>query len=175
MRKLSELYSELRQIHRRLEVDLQGARETPEYDLDATDRREIEIQTLGRAGKRPTLRAAQDHHEQVDNGSTSRAPDPSERISVQHAKEYDERSRPPRSRSRAAPSHHTTNSAPLDTLFTFAANHESRPFNLNKGLSREIGKGRRNRARSALTSDIREGEEENDDPHYGKSRRVARS
>lgn len=171
MRKLNELYGELRQIHRRLEVDLQGVRETPEYDHGATDHREIEIQTLGRAGKRPISRAAQDHHERIETRVTSRALDTSERISVQRGRECDERSRPPRPSSRAAPSHQTANSAPLDTLLALAPNRESRPFNLNRGLSREIEKGHRHRARSALTSDIREGEEENEDSRYGKNRR----
>lgn len=49
MRKLSDLYNELRQVHRRLEVDLRGVRDSKDYDHDIPRHSEMEIKTAGRS------------------------------------------------------------------------------------------------------------------------------
>ncbi|CAN8077036.1 unnamed protein product [Agarophyton chilense] len=50
MRKLTELYNELRKVHRRLEADLRGVRDANEFELDAPPGSEYEINTYGRSG-----------------------------------------------------------------------------------------------------------------------------
>lgn len=50
MRKLTELYKELRQVHRRLEADLRGVREPDDFEADPVPGSEFEINTLGRSG-----------------------------------------------------------------------------------------------------------------------------
>ncbi|KAI0566642.1 hypothetical protein FGB62_7g636 [Gracilaria domingensis] len=47
MRKLTELYNELRQVHRRLEADLRGVRDANEFEVDVVPGSEYEINTYG--------------------------------------------------------------------------------------------------------------------------------
>lgn len=51
MRKLNDLYNELRQVHRRLEADLRGVRESEDRDPDIIDRSEMEMRTVKKTAK----------------------------------------------------------------------------------------------------------------------------
>lgn len=174
MRKLSELYSELRQVHRRLESDLRGVRGVSDYE-DDVGRREIEIQTQPR--HTANTRLGRDDHEvneNADKRNEKRETGPSEQISHQGRRSYDAKRGASNSQSQFQGSPSPSNSVPLETLFTLAPTRPSRPFAMNRQRSKETGKARRRRQHSAIASD--DGVDGLDDgvKYTGKPRRSIR-
>lgn len=138
MRKLTELYSELRQVHRRLESDLRGVRDAPDYEEEGS--RQIEMQTRGR-------------------GAVTGGNEADENVEKREMGASESRYQAKQSRGHAAPSPSRSNSKPLETLFTLAPNHP-RPFVLDRRQSREGGKSRRRRQHSAVGSEQGDGRED---------------
>lgn len=68
MRKLSELYNELRQVHRRLEADLRGVREPNDFEAEPFPGSEFEINTHGRSGN-AGIRDGPGSHNEREYGS----------------------------------------------------------------------------------------------------------
>lgn len=170
MRKLSELYSELRQVHRRLESDLRGVRETPDYNADSFERAAIEARTR--------TKHAQEAEEAGDDGrgdgiKKTSVPEQSEQISFQGAK-YREELGGVNSHSQAPRSPSASNSVPLETLFTLAPQHQTHPFALNRRHSKQTAKSRRRRQHSAAHSEVGADGDETVEKYAGKPRRGTR-
>lgn len=149
MRKLNELYTELRQIHKRLEVDLRGGRASHEHDVDASKYGAMEINTRRRGDHRSPIQTSRPPNSEVrDTRANDRPVDKSERISMNPAggpqRKDVERQRHSRLGSRA-------DSQSFDPLYALAPNHE---FN----LSRQHGKRQTRRSPGSARNE----DEEND-------------
>lgn len=125
MRKLNELYNELRQVHRRLEVDLRGVREAPDYDEGNVHQSEIEIKTIGRSNNRHA-RKDRENRAPERSGRDGDAAVSSARISLEGSRDITVDKKRATSRAEAPNSGTLGSSAPLETLFNLAPNHTSR-------------------------------------------------
>lgn len=163
MRKLNDLYSELRQVHRRLEIDLRGVRDTHELHVDRSERRTLEINTRRRKDPRTSL-PIQEHHlpEKVGARVNERARDKSERISMNPAgdieKQYPEPQRESLRSSWTPRSYNSADSKSYEPLFALAPNHA---FSLNRNISREPRKEATRRSRG---SSVEHDKNENEGP-----------
>lgn len=146
MRKLSELYSELRQVHKRLEVDLRGVRETTDYDeAGGVGQSAIAVQTIGHDGKRASSRPTVESIERGQGvGESARIPFPRGQIE-------NNRLRANRETSVGRRVSDEQHAAALQTLFELAPRHESKAFDLirrrnsmdNERPRRRFGPGKR--------------------------------
>lgn len=158
MRKLSELYSELRQIHKRLEVDLRGIREPPDYEaVEAVGQSAVEVQTLPNTGhhhQRSRDGVNPLDREQVKGhirGQASKRKD-SAQISYPGGRTREIRgmsasSVPASSSRRGGDRRHTSQ---VNPLFELAPKHESNAFELLRRDSSGAGKNRRRVGRGGL-------------------------
>lgn len=140
MRKLSELYSELRQVHKRLEIDLQHGHNSAEFEAEGVGRSEVQIQTLRRSENRMDRRG-ENREELEDEGNGIRARTDREGYKEGHRR-Y-EKEHIARCSSTAG------SSGPQERLFTIAPKQGPRPgFGHHGRRKNVVAKAGRRRERS---------------------------
>lgn len=150
MRKLSELYSELRQVHKRLEVDLRGVREPPDYD-EAERIREsaIGVQTFDKGGQRAPSRQLVAGLARAQSKGRGQSLENYKRTSYSKDQIQDDTLRAGRAASSGRrDSDECRSGAALRTLFELAPRHGSRTFDLERRRN-SVGEERNRRSAGA--------------------------